>query len=97
MSTPKEPGIRARLRAEKATLRQTIADLQQQIAAALKAPRVPARILAGDATVAAQWKDEIAKQGGNLYHLHNPPSERLTVPQLVAVVGRLQALKASLT
>lgn len=53
--------------------------------------------MAGDAVVAATWKERMEKGTAAEYHIDNNPSERLTVEKLTGIRMKLQGVLASLT
>lgn len=87
---------RAEVSAAKDALRNEIHGLQKEIGAALNAPRVPDRIINGDAIAAMAWKDAMERGTSAAYHCANEPSARMTVEKLAAVKTKLARILASL-
>lgn len=97
MAKAKEPGKRERIRALKLSIRAEISGLQQRIAAALNAPRVPDRIVNGDAHSAIMWKAAMEKGDDAAYHIKYEPSPKLTAEKLSAIKARLSRVLAEIT
>lgn len=96
MAKEKKPGKRDQLRALKDSIRAEIEGLQGRIKAALTAPRVPDRIVSGDATVAIAWKAAMEKGEDAAYHIKHPPSPKLTADKLSSIRDRLTGILAQI-
>jgi hypothetical protein len=93
----KKGGKREESRQRKSALRAEIDAIRQRIRAALAAPRVPARVMNGDAIVVARWKEAIANGTTTDHYIDHPPPQRMTESRLCRVRERLCRVLVELT
>lgn len=93
----KKAGKREELRRRKAALRAEIEALQQKIMGALTAPRVPERVMKGDALCAMRWKGAITNGTHLDHYIGHPPPERTTEGGLTKIRERLGRVLSELT
>lgn len=92
----KKIGVRAKLQAEKQSIRADIEAPQTRISEARNASRVPERVMNGDVRTVTAWKDSMEGVSG-IYHANNQVREKCTVGYLNKVKQKLEATLRDLT
>lgn len=92
----KKIGVRAKLQAEKQSIRADIEALQTRISEARNASRVPERVMNGDVRTVTAWKDSM-KGASGIYQANNQVREKCTVDYLNKVKRKLESTLRDLT